>query len=51
MVQVGYKRQSRSIRVGAGPCCKYVAPPIHSHGEPGLFANGLHVVGAAMFVV
>ena len=51
MVQMGYKRQSRSIRVGAGSCCKYVPPPIHRHVEPSLFASGLYIVGAAMFVV
>ena len=51
MVQVGDKRQSRSIRVGAGPCCKYVAPPVHPHSEPSLFASGLYIVGAAVFVV
>ena len=51
MVQVGYEREPRGVRVGAGPCCQYVAPPVHFHGEPGSFASGLYVIGAAVFVI
>ena len=51
VVQVGYERDARGIRVCSGPRRKHVAPLVQSHGEPSLFAGGHHVFGAAVFVV